>query len=394
MFSGLLVAAHLALLAGSGSYAETLDGPEAGPVVLGGSVERLGLTIDGRLVAVAGGLAFERLGPGRWAPTTARPISEVEGTARLQTGETVMHVVQVPDGPQVGSVEAGLIESEDDFRHTTAPFGLPILGVRTVAPDPRDGRRLLVAGDPTGLFECEGACRRLQNGAFHGLAWFVDGTRLAGDDQGGVWREQDGRVERSQLGTAAIVDLFGVPDGGPRVAIDAAGAAWRSEDTGTTWTRVPGFEGRLGSGGQLARVTADGALDVTGLDGRIRRVAEPGLIPAGSPVRWASPELVVVGLIDGALVIDRDGGDMRRLVTSDAAPRAFFAAGASNDRLLVYCGQEGRLQRFEAPLSAPWTIQRVAGSAVDVSPLLLALGAVLAGLFVLMTIRLRSLTRR
>ena len=240
-----------------------LQGETAYPPLTGGAgITRLVVSPDGsRVAAVAADRAFVRVGPGKWDP-----VGSVEGWVdgkpvaggQLPTGEAIQPLIRL-DGLLIGVVEAGVVESRD-LRGLVKPTPLPVVRPVAVAVDPKSAKVVMVAGHPGGLYLChEDRCVREQSGRFTSVAWFADDTRLCGDADGGVWlfvpNEQPRRLAVSKR---PIVELSGVPDGGPRYARDSLGVTWLSEDHGRSWNKSPWPGYRLGSGGMVGvRPVAD-----------------------------------------------------------------------------------------------------------------------------------------
>ena len=351
-----------------------LQGEVAYPPLTGGSgITRLVVSPDGRRVAaVAADRAFVRMGPGKWDP-----IRSVEGWVdgepvvgrQLPTGEVIAPLIRV-DGRLIGVVEAGVVESKD-MRGLVKPTPLPVIRPVAVAVDPEGAKVVLVAGHPAGLYLChEDRCVREQPGSFTSVAWFADDTRLAGDAEGGVWlfvpNEQPRRLPLSKR---PIVDLSGVPDGGPRYARDSLGVTWLSEDHGRSWNTAPWPGYRLGSGGMKAWRGEDGRIGVEDLQGK--QVGALGDVPEAAPLRWAGPDHVIVGLADGLLVYERTNQVQRRHVYPGGARLPFLAAIASTDGLYVYASRDGNLVRFEGPVEAEYTPERFASDALSGAPFIL-----------------------
>ncbi len=380
-----------------------LEGPSVHAALTGGRVARIlrdPLQRDS-LVAVAGKRAFKRVGPGKWAAAGAAEEFRAwesplpPGIFRLPTGELVHRAVKLSDGTVVGAVEAGLVESANGFRNYTEPAGLPVTMVAAAAANPAAPEELTVAGDPTGLFLCEGdaACTRELPGRFTAVAWFGDGSRLAGDDTGGVWRDTGDGWARQAVGGSAVTAINGVPDGGPRHVRTRDGDTFLSNDLGHTWRPGPLPPGRLGSGGMIATVRDNGALVITGLDGRIHQPLAGGTATAESTIRWASPDVIVVGLPDGGYAVERGSWTVRRLRYPDGEERPLLEAAIQGDKLLIYAGRE-TVERFETAAETPWSVSRIWDETLAGWPYLVGLGAILLGLLLWINHRLRRLADR
>lgn len=377
-----------ALTAMDGTPTELLSQPSAGASLMSGDVDAFVVSPaeTGRVAALARGRAFERRGAGNWVEIGAWAVAGWKPLAppvrdRLPTGEVLKQAGQLPNGLHLGLVAAGIVESNDRFLHATGPTGLPLVSAALGAPMPGAADRLLVTGQPAGLFVCEeGQCTRALDGAFTAVAWFADDTRLACERNGDVWRYADGLWTRTLQAGAAITTLTGVPDGGPRHVATADGRAWRSEDHGLTWVEAALPGGRLGSGGQLAIVTGDGALDIKRVDGTTDRYLQPGTVPEGAPVRWASPNVVLVGLADGAIAVERQSMRTRRLLYPAGQEHPFLGGVVVGETLLIYGAHGGQLLRFETAGEAPLTWERFIEDALSGGGFILALVALLGAL--------------
>ena len=353
------------------------------------------------LVAIVGEVGYRRLGPGHWEPSEPRTAfvswsaARPAGARRLPTGQLVEHAVTLAGGYLVGSVPGGIVESDDDFRHVTGPTPLAPQPIAAAAADPKDPDHLLLAGARSGMYECRGAaepCERVLEGRFFSGACFADDTRLAGDEQGVVWRWDTERGwEPHALRGAPIVGLNGVPDGGPRHALDANGESWRSEDHGLSWGPAPPATGRLGSGGMLARVRDDGSLEVIDIDGRSHLPIKAGQVPKTAPVRWAGPDHVVVGLADGAFVVERGRWIARRLTYADNIRRPFLDATVDGDEVVILAADPAGVLRFVAPKQAPATVEGLIDHVKDSSSYLVLLVVLLGLLWWWIQRRLKAL---
>lgn len=378
--------AILTILALAGGYDGELTGPVEGGHPTAGLVD--GLRVDperSTVVAVRGDRVWRRQKPGEWIE--AGTVAELSGwtsatersSFRSPTGEPVLFATRLSGGVTVGVVRRGLVESNDGFRTVSEPVGLPAPGLRAAASE--SGGTVLACADPSGLFRCsESGCVWLQDVACTAVTAFEDGTILAGDDTGGVWRWDGHAWARRRLGSAAITEINGVPDGGPRHAIAEDGGSWVSQDHGKSWTTGDAAPGRLGSGGMLARIRDDGALETVELDGSRQRLTEPGSLPVGAPIRWASAEVIVIGLKDSVVVANRRSGAVRRLAYPTPPPNPFFDARVHDDKLVIHSGAGGLL-RFETVAAAPWTVDRFVTSARESVWWILALVGVLAAVF-------------
>ena len=394
----------LALLATTQGEVSTLDGPKSHAVLLGGHVDSIRVAPHDRssIVALGGESAFARVAPGRWervgtaASYAHWPLLSGGYEARLATGQRVTDIAVLEGGLRIGRVPAGFVESHDGFRTLSTPAGLPTIGIRAVSAAPDGSGKIVVCGAPDGLYRCQppAQCQRELDVPCTALYWFADDTILAGDDSGGVWRFDRGFWNRSRVAQSAIIDIDGVPDGGPRHVRAEDGASWLSQDLGVSWTQKPWPSGRLGSGGMLARITKSGALEVTDLDGTVRVLTDPGRLAAAAPVRWASPELVVVALRDGVAAVEPRARAVRWLKYPEGAGSpAFHTACIIDDRLAILVGS-GELLRFEASAEARWTMWRFFQSALGAAGWVAGLVVVLAVLFVWISRRFRYFAGR
>ncbi|MFT5433097.1 MAG: hypothetical protein ACI9OJ_003802 [Myxococcota bacterium] len=370
---GMSLIIACALLTAGAPYEAQFAGPTIYTSLGGGHIDafRVDPQNQHRVVAMFGPRAFLRERAGEWveqipADAFRRWLTAPSaGVYRLPNGEVLSRTAAIGAGKAriVGAAESGIYESADGFRTPGEPVLLPITAPLSVAFDPSGSGDVIVAGDPTGLFICKAKklCQRHAPGRFKVVSWFADGTRMASDAKGGLWRFDGEAWERRQL-SEAFVDITGVEDGGPRYGKGASGKWWLSEDHGLTWTPADAPAGRLGSGGLLARRAADGSLEVVDLNEKVHSHLEPDSIPAGAPIRWASQDVVVIGLADGVIAFERTARVARRISMPDGQKRPLLAARVLDDKLIVLAGRH-QVEAFSTSSEASWSAERLADAA-------------------------------